>query len=84
MAAPGRRSPGLPPEQAKQAGAAAQDAFVYALSHAMGICAVVTLLGAVVGVAAIRARRGSATLEAAEAPVSPGGSEVAAGEAISA
>ena len=80
----GKALAGLPPEQAQPAGAAAQDAFVYALSHAMGICAAVTLLGAVVGVAAIRSRRRPATLEAAEAPVGPAGSEVAAREAISA
>ncbi len=50
----------------------------------MGICAAVTLLGAVVGVSAIRTRRSPATLDAAEAPVGPAGSEVAAGEAVSA
>ena len=59
-----RRSPAFRPAQARQAGAAAQDAFVYALSHAMGICAAVTLLGAVVGVAVIRSRQAPVAEEA--------------------
>jgi EmrB/QacA subfamily drug resistance transporter len=82
--ASGQALSGLPSAEAKQAGAAAQEAFVYALSHAMGICAIVTLLGAVIGVSAIRSKRSSIGLEAAEASVNPGGSEVAPREALSA
>ncbi len=82
--AAGKALAGLPPGEAKQAGAAAQEAFVYALSHAMGICAAVTLLGAVVGVTAIRSKRGPVSLEEAEATVNPAGADVAASEALSA
>jgi MFS family permease len=75
---------GLPGAQAKQAAAAAQEAFVYALGHAMGVCAAVTLIGALVGTTAIRSKRRSIGLEASRAAVNPGGSEVAPSEALSA
>ena len=74
---------GLDPAQGKQAAAAANQAFVYGLSNAMTISAVVALAGALVGVLAIRskARSNAMTLEAAEAVANPGGSAIAAEEA---
>ncbi len=73
---------GLPPDQAREAANAGADSFVYALGHAMSISAVVVLIGAVVGVTAIRAKgKRPSTVEAAEATVNPGGSAVAAREA---
>ncbi|HEX5983985.1 MAG TPA: MFS transporter [Solirubrobacterales bacterium] len=60
--------------------AAAADAFVYALSHAMTVSGFVVLVGALVGATAIRAKaRNTASPEAAVAEASPGG-EVLAGE----
>jgi EmrB/QacA subfamily drug resistance transporter len=73
---------GLDPSQAKQAASAGSQAFVYGLSNAMTVSAIVALAGAVVGVLAIRAKprtRGT-TVEAAEAVANPGGSAVAAVE----
>jgi EmrB/QacA subfamily drug resistance transporter len=70
---------GLDPAQAKEAAAAGADSFVYALGHAMTVSAVVALVGAVVGVTAIRAKgKSSSTLEKAEAAVNAGGSAVTA------
>jgi EmrB/QacA subfamily drug resistance transporter len=72
---------GLPPTQAKEAASAGAESFVYALGHAMSISAAVVLIGAVVGVVAIRAKgKRPSTIEAAEAAVNPGGSAVAASE----
>jgi EmrB/QacA subfamily drug resistance transporter len=73
---------GLSPGQAKEVTAAGQDAFVYALGHAMSVAAAVAALGAVVGATAIRARRDQLSVEAVEAAVSPGGEELAAEEAV--
>ncbi|HEX6665287.1 MAG TPA: MFS transporter [Solirubrobacterales bacterium] len=56
--------------------------FVDGLSLAMTVSAVVTVVGAVIAVATIRSRAGKQTLEAAEAAVNPGGSAVAAREAV--
>lgn len=70
---------GLDPVQAKEAAAAGADSFVYALGHAMSVSAVVALVGAVIGVTAIRAKgKYSSTLEETEAAVNPGGSAVTA------
>ncbi|MEX2106887.1 MAG: MFS transporter [Solirubrobacterales bacterium] len=75
---------GLDPTQAKQAANAGAEAFVYALGHAMAVCGVVALVGAVIGVLAIRAKARPTTVEAAEASVNPGGSAVAARETVAA
>jgi hypothetical protein len=73
---------GLDPTQAKQATTAGGEAFVYGLSNAMTVSAVVALAGAAIGVLAIRAKtRGPTTVEAAEAVANPGGSAVAVQEA---
>jgi MFS family permease len=56
--------------------------FVDALGHAMSVCAVVALAGAVIGAAAIRARRDPLSVEAVEAAVNPGGEELAGREAV--
>ncbi|HEX2708679.1 MAG TPA: hypothetical protein VHM66_11800, partial [Solirubrobacterales bacterium] len=72
---------GLDPAQAKQAATAGAESFVYALGHAMSVSALVALVGAVVGVTAIRAKgKRASTLESAEASVNPGGSAVTAVE----
>ncbi len=73
---------GFDPAQAKQVIAAGQESFVYALGHAMSVSAAVALTGALIGAVAIRAKRKSLSLEASEAAVNPGGSEVAAREAV--
>jgi EmrB/QacA subfamily drug resistance transporter len=75
---------GMSPAQAKQVTAAGQEAFVYALGHAMSVAAVVAVLGAVIGATAIRAKRDELSVEAVEAAVSPGGKELAAEELIEA
>jgi hypothetical protein len=71
---------GLDPAQAKEAAAAGADSFVYALGHAMTVSAVVALVGAVIGIVAIRSksRKAGTTLEETEAAVNPGGSAVTA------
>ncbi len=48
---------GMAPAQAKQVAAAGQEAFVYALGHAMSISAGVALAGALIAALAIRVRR---------------------------
>jgi hypothetical protein len=73
---------GLDPGQAKEAAAAGAESFVYALGHAMTVSGCVALLGAVIGVTAIRAKTKQSTVEAAEASVNPGGSAVAARETV--
>jgi EmrB/QacA subfamily drug resistance transporter len=71
---------GLTDTQATQVKRAGEEAFVYALGHAMTVSAFVALLGAAVGATAIRAKKRAqpTTVEAAEADVNPGGSAVAA------
>jgi EmrB/QacA subfamily drug resistance transporter len=70
---------GLDPAQAKEASAAGSEAFVYALGHAMSVSAAVALVGAVIGVVAIRAKsKKGSTLEETEAALNPGGSAVTA------
>ncbi len=73
---------GMGPAQAKQVIAAGQEAFVYALGHAMTVSAIVALTGAVVGALAIRANGHQVSIEATEAAVNPGGSAVAARESV--
>lgn len=75
------RVAGIGPGPAKEVAAAGSEAFVYALSHAMTVSAIVAVVGAVIGGLAIRTRTGGTTLEAAEGAVSPGGSGVAAEQA---
>ncbi|MDX6608319.1 MAG: hypothetical protein QOF85_244 [Solirubrobacterales bacterium] len=58
--------------------------FVDALGQAMSICAVVAALGAVIGATAIRAKRDTLSVQAAEAAVSPGGEELAGREIVAA
>jgi EmrB/QacA subfamily drug resistance transporter len=58
--------------------------FVDALSVAMTVSGLVAVVGAVFAAATIRAKRRQITLEAAEADVNPGGSAVAAREAVAA
>jgi MFS family permease len=50
---------GMAPAQAAQVVTAGQEAFVYALGHAMTVSAVVALTGALIGAVAIRAKRHS-------------------------
>jgi EmrB/QacA subfamily drug resistance transporter len=61
--------------------AATSQQFVNGLSDAMTVSAVVTLMGAVIAAAAIRAKPKRVSTEAVEAAVNPGGSELAAQEA---
>jgi EmrB/QacA subfamily drug resistance transporter len=77
---------GLAPRQAKEVASAGAEAFVYALGHAMAVSGAVALVGVAVAATAIRAKgKGKpSTVEAAEAVVNPGGSAVAAREAIAA
>jgi EmrB/QacA subfamily drug resistance transporter len=72
----------LDASQAKEVAAAGREAFVYALGHAMTVSAVIALVGAVVGATAIRAKGKEISVEAAEADVNPGGSALAAREAV--
>jgi EmrB/QacA subfamily drug resistance transporter len=58
--------------------------FVDGLSEAMAVSAAVTLVGAVIAALAIRAKPKQVSTEAAEAAVNPGGSELAAQEAVAA
>ena len=77
-AAPAKRCTAWRRRRRRQVVAAGQEAFVYALGHAMTVSGAVALTGAVVGATAIRAKRKSISTEAAEAAVNPGGSELAA------
>jgi EmrB/QacA subfamily drug resistance transporter len=73
---------GLGAAQAKEAAAAGNEAFVYALSHAMTVSGFVTLGGALVGALAIRAKvRTSTSPQAATAEANPGGEAIAAEDA---
>jgi EmrB/QacA subfamily drug resistance transporter len=62
--------------------AASPQQFVAALGHAMSVSAVVAILGAAIGATAIRAKRDGLSIEAVEADVNPGGSALAAQEAV--
>ena len=74
--------PGLDPAQAKEVAAAGNEAFVYALSHAMTVSGFVALAGALIGATAIRAKgRNPVSPEAAVAEASPGGEALAGEEA---
>jgi EmrB/QacA subfamily drug resistance transporter len=74
--------PGLDAPQVKEVAAAGNEAFVYALSHAMTVSGFVALLGAVIGATAIRAKsKTTISPEAAAAEASPGGEALAAEEA---
>ncbi len=73
---------GLDPAQAKQASAAGAEAFVYALGHAMSVSGFVALLGAGIGVTAIRAKRKSDGVAATEVAASGGASALAARESV--
>jgi EmrB/QacA subfamily drug resistance transporter len=74
--------PGLNSAQVTEVTAAGNEAFVYALSHAMTVSGFVALTGALIGATAIRAKaKGPTTIEAAEAEANPGGEAIAAEEA---
>jgi EmrB/QacA subfamily drug resistance transporter len=74
--------PGLNSAQVTEVAAAGNEAFVYALSHAMTVSGFVALTGALIGATAIRAKaKGPTTIEAAEAEANPGGEAIAAEEA---
>ncbi len=73
--------PGVGQAQAREVAAAGNEAFVYALSHAMTVSAFVTLLGAAVGAFAIRAKaKTTLSPQAATAEANPGGEAIAAEE----
>jgi EmrB/QacA subfamily drug resistance transporter len=77
-----QKVPGLDAAQTKQVMAAGNEAFVYALGHAMTVSGFVALLGATIGATAIRAKaKGHVSVEAATAEAHPGGEAVAAEEA---
>jgi EmrB/QacA subfamily drug resistance transporter len=63
-------------------GAASPQQFVDGLGEAMLVSAAVALAGAAIAAAAIRAKPRSVSAEVAEATVNPGGSELAAREAV--
>jgi hypothetical protein len=72
---------GLGAAEVKEVAAAGNEAFVYALSHAMTVSGFVALLGAVIGATAIRAKsKDETTIEAATAEANPGGEAIAAEE----
>ena len=73
--------PGLDAAQVKEITVAGNEAFVYAVSHAMTVSGFVALVGAVIGATAIRAKaKGHTTFEAATAEANPGGEAIAAEE----
>jgi EmrB/QacA subfamily drug resistance transporter len=73
--------PGLDAAQVKEVTLAGNEAFVYAVSHAMTVSGFVALVGAVIGATAIRAKaKGHTSVEAATAEVNPGGEALAAEE----
>ncbi|HYQ79818.1 MAG TPA: MFS transporter [Solirubrobacterales bacterium] len=74
--------PGLDAAQVKEVTVAGNEAFVYAVSHAMTVSGFVALVGAVIGATAIRAKaKGHTSVEAATAEANPGGEAIAAEEA---
>jgi EmrB/QacA subfamily drug resistance transporter len=73
--------PGLDAAQVKEITVAGNEAFVYAVSHAMTVSGFVALVGAVIGATAIRAKaKGHTSVEAATAEANPGGEAIAAEE----
>jgi EmrB/QacA subfamily drug resistance transporter len=73
--------PGLDAAQVKEVTVAGNEAFVYAVSHAMTVSGFVALVGAAIGATAIRAKaKGHTSVEAAAAEANPGGEAVAAEE----
>jgi len=73
--------PGLDAAQVKQVTLAGNEAFVYAVSHAMMVSGFVALVGALIGATAIRAKaKGHTSVEAATAEANPGGEAIAAEE----
>src|SRR6476620_11348925 len=73
--------PGLDAAQVKQVTLAGNEAFVYAVSHAMMVSGLVALVGALIGAPAIRAKaKGPTSVEAATAEANPGGEAIAAEE----
>ncbi|MGB7588633.1 MAG: MFS transporter [Solirubrobacterales bacterium] len=75
---------GMAPGEAKRVVAAGQEAFVYALGHAMTVSAAVALAGAAIGAVAIHAKRHGVSVEVSEAIANPGGEEIAALEEVTA
>ena len=74
--------PGLDAAQVKEVTVAGNEAFVYAVSHAMTVSGFVALTGALIGATAIRAKgRNPVSPEAAVAEASPGGEALAGEEA---
>jgi len=74
--------PGLDAAQVKEVTVAGNEAFVYAVSHAMTVSGFVALVGAAIGATAIRAKtKGHTSVEAATAEANPGGEAIAAEEA---
>jgi len=73
--------PGLDAAQVKEITVAGNEAFVYAVSHAMTVSGFVALAGAIIGATAIRAKGRGTTPEAAIAEASPGGEALAGEEA---
>jgi EmrB/QacA subfamily drug resistance transporter len=76
-----QKVPGLDAAQTKQVMAAGNEAFVYALGHAMTVSGFVALLGAAIGATAIRAKAKGVSTEVAMAEASPGGEAMATEEA---
>jgi EmrB/QacA subfamily drug resistance transporter len=73
--------PGLDAAQVKEITVAGNEAFVYAVSHAMTVSGFVALVGALIGATAIRAKaKGHTSVEAATAEANPGGEAIAAEE----
>ena len=73
--------PGLDAAQVKEITVAGNEAFVYAVSHAMTVSGFVALAGALIGATAIRSKaKGHTSVEAATAEANPGGEALAAEE----
>ncbi len=72
---------GLGASQATEVVTAGNEAFVYAVSHAMTVSGFVALVGALIGATAIRSKGRTTTPEAAVAEASPGGEALAGEEA---
>ncbi|HEU4738374.1 MAG TPA: MFS transporter [Solirubrobacterales bacterium] len=72
---------GLGASQAHEVVTAGNEAFVYAVSHAMTVSGFVALAGALIGATAIRSKGRTTSPEAAVAEASPGGEALAGEEA---
>ena len=73
---------GLDSSQVKEVMTAGNEAFVYALGHAMTVSGFVALIGAAIGATAIRAKvRMAPSAQAATVEANPGGEAIAAEEA---